>query len=305
MKTVYLGHNPGYAAACHDESELLAVCWHGGIGGNLANRTDQMLAYCESHKIPTLRHFRSDGILPALLTALAPDLVVVGEYHYMVKEPILSIPPLGVINLHGAPLPRYRGAHPINWMIINGETSGAVTCHYVTPGLDAGGIIAQYGFPILDTDTAFDVRPRIEETGRRVLTDTLRRFRQSGQKLPGTPQDESMALYTPPRRPEDGLIDWNQSAKRVYDFVRALTRPYPGAFAQLGDSRIVLWTVAPPQAVMPETPALPPGTVIDAAPGHLEVAVVDGTVIISDWECDGRSIIPGDQLIGQPTTAIV
>lgn len=304
MKTVYLGHNPNYAAICHEESDLQAVCWHGGIGGNLEQRTRSMLSYCKEQKIPTLRHFCGQGILPAALSALAPDLVVVGEYHFFLKEPVLSIPPLGVINLHGAPLPRYRGAHPINWMIINGETQGAVTCHYVTLGLDAGDIIDQYTFPIDDTDTAIDVRPRIEETGRRLLADVLRRFKASGRRLPGTPQDESRSLYTPPRRPEDGLLGWNQSPKRLYDFIRAQTRPYPGAFSVIESVRVSIWGAEKPGTVVVPVPAgATVGTVVEVSPQRLVVVASGGCLIVTDWECAGRALAPGDNLQGPPDSA--
>lgn len=283
MRTVYLGHNPGYASTCHEESDLLAVFWHGGEG-NLATRTEAMLDYCRDRRIVAVRHGKLDDVAKRMIASLEPDLIVIGEYHFILKNDVIKIPRYGTINLHGAPLPRYRGAHPINWMIINGETEGAVTCHYVTEGIDNGDIIGQYTFPILDTETAYDVRPKIEATGRNLLTDVLRRFRDEG-KVPGTPQDERMALYTPPRRSEDGLIDWDQPPKRLYDFVRALTRPYPGAFTCCRGEKVYIWRIEPPDptATRP-TGGVKPGTVLEKKNGYLTVAVREGTVKITDWE---------------------
>lgn len=302
MRTVYLGHNPGYVSACHEESSLLAVGWHGGIGGNLEKRTADMLTYCENEKIRTLRHFKADDTLVKILSALSPDLIVVGEYHFLLGKSILDLPPYGTINLHGAPLPRYRGAHPINWMIINGETEGAVTCHYMTRDIDAGDIIAQYRFPILDTDTAIDVRPRIDETGRRVLVDILRRFRAESCRLPATPQDPAQSLYTPPRSPADGIIDWNQSPKRIYDFIRAQTRPYPGAFSLLNGKRVSLWAASCPGPCTPCAAA--PGVVLAVAQNRLTVAVDGGVVDIIDWELDGPPLTPGCQFDRRDETTL-
>lgn len=295
MRTVYLGHNPGYASACHQESQLLAVFWHGG-SGNMAERTESMLAYCKEQRIVTVQHERLDEVVRRMIAALAPDLIVVGEYHFLLKREVFELARYGTINMHGAPLPRYRGAHPINWMIINGETKGAVTCHYIAEGLDNGDIIDQYCFPILETETAYQVRPKIETTGRRLLVDVLRRFRDQG-RLAGTPQDEKQALYTPPRKPEDGLIDWNMPPKRVYDFVRALTRPYPGAFALHNGKKVHLWKVEPPgQGMAVPCHSARPGKVLAAANGALKVAVAGGAVLIVDWDSEGRAIEVGDFL---------
>ena len=175
MRTIYFGHNPVYASVCYKESELMAVFWHGGQG-NLAKRTVMMLEFCRQKRIVTVHHSKLNNIIKQMVASLSPDLIIIGEYHYLLKKDVINIPRYGTINMHGAPLPRYRGAHPINWMIINGEKEGAVTCHYISEELDGGDIIAQYPFPILDTETAYDVRPKIEAVGRRLLVEVLQRF---------------------------------------------------------------------------------------------------------------------------------
>lgn len=300
MRTVYLGHNLGYVLACHEETKLAVVFWHGGAG-NIAKRTELMLDYCRQNKIVTVHHLKLNDVIKRMITSLEPDLIVVGEYHFLLKREFIDIPRYGAINMHGAPLPRYRGAHPINWMIINGETGGAVTCHYITEGLDNGDIIGQYTFPILETETAYDVRPKIEATGQRLLIDVLRRFKAEG-KVVGIPQDESKALYTPPRKPEDGLIDWNTPPKGVYDFVRALTRPYPGAFALLDGKKVYLWRVELPSwEDISDNDYVTPGTILEKWKGGLKVAVSGGTVNVIDWETDGRNIEINDRLIGKST----
>jgi methionyl-tRNA formyltransferase len=297
MRTVYLGHNTGYASACYEESELLAVFWHGGEG-NIAKRAANMLDFCKRKGVISVNHSRLNDVIQHMIFSIEPDLIVVGEYHFLLRKKLINFPRYGVINLHGAPLPKYRGAHPINWMIINGETQGAVSCHYVTEGLDSGDIIGQAFFPILDTETAYDVRPKIEATGRQLLVDMLRRFRAEG-KLVGVPQDESQASYQEPRKPEDGLIDWNLPPKRVYDFVRALTKPYPGAFAMLDGRKVHLWRVElPGENSGPKNDAAV-GTVLNKWQGGFSVSVAGGTVNVLDWEAGGRAINVNDRLIGR------
>ncbi len=294
-----MGHNPGYVTACNEETELLAVFWHPSEG-NISNRTETMLDYCRQKKIETVQHSRLNKEVQQKIASMEPDLIIVGEYHFILKREIFEIPRYGAINLHGAPLPRYRGAHPINWMIINGETEGAVTCHYISDGLDNGDIIAQYTFPILESETAYDIRPKIESTGRRLLVDVIRRFKAEG-KVAGIPQNEDNALYTPPRKPEDGLIDWNKSPKQVYDFVRALTRPYPGAFTFLDDKNVYLWRLDLPGEtyIINDNNYAVPGTIIDKWEKGFKVAVKGGTVTVIDWESNGIDLKIMDRLIGK------
>ncbi|MEW6235200.1 MAG: methionyl-tRNA formyltransferase [Candidatus Omnitrophota bacterium] len=295
MRTIYFGHNPGYVSKCHEETDLAAVFWHNSTG-NMAERAKEMLEYCNQKKIIAIHHFRLDSIIHDIVSSLAPDLIVIGEYHFLFKKNIIDIPRFGAINMHGAPLPRYRGAHPINWMIINGETEGAVTCHYITEGLDNGDIIAQYPFPILETESAYDVRPKIESVGQRLLADVLRRFKTEG-KINGIPQDEKKALYVPPRKPEDGLINWNQSPKDIYNFVRALSKPYPGAFAWLGDKKIFIWRLKVPGEEADQSAI--PGAVMSKGDAEFRVAVKKGTVDVIDWEIEGRDIQINDRLTGK------
>ncbi len=234
-----------------------------------------------------------------MISSLKPELIIVGKYHILLKKEIIDIPVYSIINMHGASLPRYRGAHPINWMIINGETEGTVTCHYITEDLDDGDILGQYFFPILFFDIAYNVRPRLYETEKKLLTDVLKRFLTEG-KITGKLQDESKALYKPPRKPEDGLINWNSGSKQIYDFVRALTRPYPGAFNLLKDNKVFLWRVDTPTSInyIPDL-SYPPGTKIESKNECLTVAVEGETVCAVDYETDLKKINVNDRLISR------
>ncbi|MBF0343535.1 MAG: methionyl-tRNA formyltransferase [Nitrospirae bacterium] len=297
MKTVYLGHNLDYVVSCHQESDLMAVFYH-NCTGNTVQRTVRMIEYCKKHKIISISHHYSDKLLFRIINSFEPDLIVVGEYDFILKNDIINLPQYGTINIHGAPLPRYRGQHPLNWMIINGETECAVTCHYMTEGIDAGDIIDQETFPILVTDTAYDVRLKLESTGKNLIAKVLKRFKTEG-KIIGIPQDESKALYVSKRKPEDGLIEWNKSPIEVYNFVRALTKPYLGAFAIFDNKRVYLWSVKLPTKDNYIVHNVTPGTIIDITDGKLKIAVFNGTVDLLDWENDGINLIINSILIGK------
>jgi len=290
MRTIYVGHNPRYAAVCFEETDLVAVFWH-ECRGNMAERAGAMVEYCRQNKVVTIYHEKLDNLMKKIMTACEPDLIVVGEYHLLLKQDFIDIPRVATINMHGSPLPLYRGAHPINWMIINGEKEGAVTCHYITEGLDCGDIIAQYRYPILINETAYDVRPKIEETGSRLLRDVLRRFKTEG-RIEGIPQDVEKASYFPPRKPEDGGIDWNMPAINIYNFIRALTRPYPGAFSFLDNCKVYIWRAENPlcdDVITSDT--FTPGTIIKAEHDRFSVAAGDGRfLIITDWESDNAEV---------------
>ncbi len=292
MRTIYLGHNPIYAAVCHEETDLAAVFWH-DCSGNMAKRSEEMVEYCRQKGVNTIYHSKIDRLTKKLMTACEPDLIVVGEYHFLLKQDTINIARVAAINMHGAPLPLYRGAHPINWMIINGEEEGAVTCHYITEGLDSGDIIAQYTFPILLSESAFDVRPKIEETGMRLLRDVLQRFNNEG-KLKGIPQDAEKASYFPPRRPEDGGINWDTPALSTYNFIRALSKPYPGAFSYINNIKVSIFRAEIPLSDDIAPSNLSPGTIVRMDKKSFRVTSGDGRfVTITEWESCGAVISEG------------
>lgn len=170
--------------------------------------------------------------------ALAPDLILVNSYSMLIRPEILAIPRLGGVNIHGALLPQYRGANPIQWALLNDETETGVTMHYMTAEFDTGDIISQRRVPIFFEDTWLDIQARIAAATEAMLAEELPRL------LDGTcarqPQDGSKARYYRRRHPEDGRIDWQQSVLSIYNLTRALVRPHPGAFYTDGANRVVL-----------------------------------------------------------------
>ncbi len=174
-----------------------------------------------------------------LLKNLKPDLIFSFYFRQMVSKNILNIPRHGAINLHGSYLPKYRGRCPVNWVLVNGEKETGVTLHYMVESPDAGDIIAQAKVPIDFEDTALTLFQKMERAAASLLGEALPLI-VSGTN-PRIPQDLSKGSYFGGRRPEDGQINWTRGNVEIYNLIRAVTRPYPGAFAYLDRKKIVIW----------------------------------------------------------------
>ncbi len=170
---------------------------------------------------------------------LKPDLILSVYYRNMISSKILAIPPLGAFNMHGSLLPRYRGRAPINWAVLHGEPRVGMTLHRMVKSADAGAIVDQEGVDIGPRDTAEHAFRKVLPCARLVLE------RQIDALLAGTaretPQDDSLATYFGGRKPEDGRIDWSWPSLRIFNLIRAVTDPYPGAFADVGGARLMVW----------------------------------------------------------------
>ena len=173
----------------------------------------------------------------------APELIFSFYYRSMISEEILDIPRLEAFNMHGSLLPKYRGRAPVNWAVLNGERETGATLHHMVKRADAGDIVDQQAVPIGPDDTALDVFDRVTAAARTILE------RRIGAITIGTaprmPQDESQATTFGGRKPEDGRIDWTQSAASIYNLVRAVTHPYPGAFTEVNGMRFFIWRAKP------------------------------------------------------------
>jgi methionyl-tRNA formyltransferase len=193
------------------------------------------------------------------IALLRPEMIFSFYYRHMIPEEILRIPPQGAYNLHGSLLPAYRGRCPVNWVLVNGETKTGVTLHHMVKKADAGDIVGQKIVPISAEDTALTLYGKLCEASG-VLLDELLPLMKIGQ-APRIPLDISLGSYFGGRRPEDGCIDWRWPAARIYNLIRAVTDPYPGAFCGLKDgSRLMIWWGTPEEGREGEE-TKPPGTV--------------------------------------------
>lgn len=216
------------------------------------------------------------------LAALQPDLILSVYYRHMIGTKILGLARLGAWNMHGSLLPKYRGRAPINWAVLHGEPRIGMTLHRMVKSADAGAIVDQDGVDLDPRDTAEQAFRKVLPCARRVLA------RQIDALLAGTvrgiPQDEAQATYFGGRKPEDGRIQWGQSTRQIFNLIRAVTDPYPGAFTEIGGARLMVWWAEP------DSPATrgrsgAPGEILSLAP--LVVATGDGALELTKIEWRG------------------
>ena len=238
----------------------------------------------------------------AAMQALQPDWLFSCYYRHMLKQPLLNLPRLGALNLHGSLLPRYRGRCPLNWVLVHGETETGVTLHYMVAKADQGDIVGQERVPITFEDTAFTLFAKMTTAAGQLFRETYPRLR-SGQ-APRRPQDHAQASYFGGRTPEDGRLDWRQPATAIYNLMRAVTHPYPGAFTNLAGRKLFIWNGRAMAA--PVTAPAGPGRITIALPGEgLLVATGDGHFLITQAQWEGEPEFLGpvlatwEHLVGQ------
>jgi UDP-4-amino-4-deoxy-L-arabinose formyltransferase/UDP-glucuronic acid dehydrogenase (UDP-4-keto-hexauronic acid decarboxylating) len=207
------------------------------------------------------------------ISKLAPDFIFSFYYRHLLGENLLACARNGGFNLHGSLLPRYRGRAPANWVLVNGETETGVTLHRMVKRADAGAIVAQQRVSISATETALSLHGKLRTSAADLLSETLPLLGRG--QLPGIEQDESRATYFGRRTPADGLIDWQQPASRLYNLVRAVTQPYPGAFCPLGERKLIVWSAR----VQAGNDGQAPGTVLSCDP--LRIACGEDSLLIT------------------------
>lgn len=189
---------------------------------------------------PILIDDPKDPTLPAKIRAAAPDLMFSFYFRHMLPPDVLDLPRLGAFNMHGSLLPAYRGRAPVNWAVLRGETETGATLHVMTARADAGDIVDQEAVEIGPDDTALEVQRKVSAAAVKVLERRIEELKAG--TAPRRPQDESKASRFGRRQPEDGQIDWSQTAKSVHDLVRAVTAPFPGAFTNVfGGGKTFIW----------------------------------------------------------------
>ena len=194
----------------------------------------------------------------ALLRARQLDLLFVIGWSQILRPEVLALAQLGVVGSHASLLPHDRGSAPVNWCLMRGDRMTGCTLFWLDPAVDRGDIIDQEPIPISPYDTCATIYEKVGQANARMILGFLDELDRG--RLPRRPQGDCEGGVLPRRRPEDGLVDWTQSADRLYDFIRALTRPYPGAFSWLGDTPYRIWTSA--RLDLQLLPAHRPGTVL-------------------------------------------
>jgi len=249
------------------------------------------------HNIPVFQPEKlRDGVALAQLRELDPELIVTAAYGKLVPDDILALPPKGCINVHGSLLPKYRGAAPIQWAVLNGDAETGVTIMDMAHEMDAGDIIAQISTPIGPEETAGELFDRLAALGGKLLVETVEKIAAGTARR--APQDPSQATLAPMISKKMSPVDWTRSARQIHDQIRGLN-PWPGAATDVisGDT-VKLWRA---QVVEKHTDAWP-GVIVKAGVQGIDIACGDGKVlrVLELQAPGGKRMSVGDYLRGHP-----
>lgn len=288
MRVIYLG-TPEFAVPTLEallawpEAEVVAVVTQPdrpvGRGHKLHRPPTRVVA--EAHGITVFQpeKLSSSPETVEAMRALRPDVLVMVAFGQILKQPVLEMAPMGVVNLHASLLPRYRGPAPVNWAIINGESVTGLTTMLSDTGVDTGPMLLKQAVHIGPEMTAEELSGELASIGAPLVVETLRRLR-AGTLVP-EPQDDRLATYAPLLKKQMGEIDWSSPAYAIHNRVRGLV-PWPGAYTFHEGSLLKLWK----SAVVPRTLPAPvaPGTVVSLGAGIQVACAPDGRQVIELME---------------------
>ncbi len=260
-------------------------------------------AFAEENGIPSFAFEKirsAEGV--SALKAFYPDLMVTAAFGQLLSAENLAVPKYGCINVHGSLLPKYRGAAPIQWAVINGETETGITTMMTDIGMDTGDILLSSAVQIDPDETAGELYARLSKLGAVVLKDTILRL-QDGT-LPRIPQNPEDATKCVMLRKEHGRLDFSQSVMNIHNRVRG-TNPWPGAYAMLGDQPLKIWKTAVPPSLSGICVDDVPGTCMESGKNQLFVRCADGIIEIVELQLpggkrlDSSSFLRGNHLSGR------
>lgn len=241
----------------------------------------------------------NDPRVAEVLQNVRPDWFMVFGWSQLVSKELLRIPRYGTLGFHMTKLPEGRGRAPVAWTLIKGKTEGGVSLIWLEPEADNGPIAVQRTYPLSIFDDAGTVVDRVNSIACRIIHDVLPDLRTG--TLPRRPQDESRATHWDKRKPEDGEIDWRLSVRELYNFIRGVTHPFPGAFSYLGQKKMKIWGAGMIECDVPGAAA---GTIIGPYCAHgpdrhagLGVAAIGGLLIVTGLETEEGRKIEGDVMV--------
>ena len=249
--------------------------------------------YAVEHGLPVLQPEKlKDPAFVEELRSLKADLQIVVAFR-MLPEIVWSMPPLGTFNAHASLLPKYRGAAPINWAVINGETETGITTFFLKHEIDTGDIIQQVRIPIEDTDNVEVVHNKLMVISGQLVTETVDNI--IAGTVTSIPQDQfkDVPLTPAPKIFRDTCrIDWNQPTKRIYDFIRGLS-PYPAAWTTLEGKSVKIFEAEKEVSTVLNKP----GTIVSDGKNSLKVATADGWLHIKTLQLEGKKKMPVADLL--------
>lgn len=233
------------------------------------------------------------------LQNLSPDCIVVVAFGQFLSNSIINLPRYKCVNIHASLLPKFRGAAPINWAIIQGETITGVTAVVMTAKMDAGDIIARKTTPISSEENAGELEKRLASMGAELLIETLHLIETGNVTY--TKQDEKEVSFAPKLKKETGLIPWHQETKKIHDLIRGTT-PSPGAYTyytksdSLEKKRIIILKTQIHNESKTST-SFKPGTIVETAPCGVHVATLDGLICITQLQPEGKRAMDTQEYI--------
>ncbi len=227
------------------------------------------------------------------LRAAAPDAIIVVGYGQIIPRSLIEIPRLGILNVHGSLLPRYRGAAPIQWAVANGETLTGVTTMRIDEGLDTGDMLLKAATPIGPTETAVDVWHRLADMGASLLLETLEGL--TNGTLEPEAQDHAAATLAPILKREFGRVDWNRDAATIYNRYRGF-QPWPGAWTTFRGARLQLKELAPAQE-RPGTGDTAPGTLFVRGKHLYAVAGGGAALELVRLQLEGKAAVSAEAFL--------
>ena len=291
MKVVFFGnHTVGIKS-------LETLLKHTDVAGVVAHPFDpedgknysSVYDYALSKKLTAIRGKPKENKVFDLVKKIKPDLIWVTDYRYLLPMELISESIKGGINLHPSLLPKYRGRASLNWAILNGEKEIGLTAHFLDKEADTGDIIKQEKIFLYKNENIGDVINKILPIYSTITKDVILKFKNNNIKR--TPQDNTLASYFPARKPKDGLIDWSKSAEKIFNFVRSISHPYPGAFSNTVNGRIYIWKSSIVKNKI-EKKKSDTGKIVKYVKGKMFiVSCGEGFLKITDW-----TIIPENSL---------
>jgi UDP-4-amino-4-deoxy-L-arabinose formyltransferase/UDP-glucuronic acid dehydrogenase (UDP-4-keto-hexauronic acid decarboxylating) len=236
--------------------------------------------------------------IAARVAAARPDLVLSAYYRKLIPMSVVKAARLGGLNLHGSLLPRLRGCAPVNWAIVLGEPRTGVTLHHMVVEPDAGDVVAQRAVDVGPRETALTLHRKLCAAAADLLADALPRVRAGA--APRTPQDEAQATYRGRRRPADGRLDPQGTVLDADRLVRAVARPWPGAFLERGSHgsasppRLLVWEAHPHEGAPPA--GARPGDLVRLPSGEAALTLQDGLLVLDLVQEEGQAPVAGRAL---------
>jgi len=227
-----------------------------------------------------------------IIKQLNPDIIFIAGWSFLIGKEILSIPKLGCIGQHPSLLPKHRGNAPIPWAIIMGLTKTGTTLFYLSDNVDSGDIVGQKEIRINLEDNAEILYEKITQSTIELYLEIIPKLKD--RTAPRIPQDEKRSYVMPKRTPQDGIIDWDKISISLYNWIRGLSKPYPGAFTFLGEDKIFVWNAKYLKnnsyngIIYNADHSFKPGEIIEIMEEGLIVATGDGAIFLNELQKDGE-----------------